>query len=774
MKRKFNITGMMCAACQANVSRAVSKVDGVKECNVSLLANNMVVEYDEHTTNDDKIIIAVENAGYGASVFVNESIKKIQEKRRQELHRQLVRLFISLGLLVVLMVVSMGGMLFHEYGNGFLSASDPNFGIEALVSVTIQFLLFIPIAGIHFQYFVSGYKSLFKLHPNMNSLIALGSTISCLYSLFGFVVMVVSFSKGDLMTVHMYWMNMYVESAAMILVFVSIGKYFEKKATNKTTASIAEMIALTPDTAYLAVGEEVKEVLTESLQIGDVVFVKPGLSIPVDGIIVEGSGNIDESVITGESTPVHKGVGDKVIGATVNRNGSFRFQVTSIGKDTTISKIVSLVEEASESKAPIARLADRISMFFVPVVIGLAAITFGVWMALFSSGLVPTPATSNPVSMSLRFAITVLVISCPCALGLATPVAIMVGTGKGAENGVLIKSAEAFERLEKIDLVLFDKTGTLTKGEMTLVQTKVFAGEEREAIQIAASLERYSEHSISIAFLNLAKEQKIDLFPVDDFVEIPGRGIRGGDFAIGNASLMASLGVDIAAAQGDFQQISEEGLTAVFLAKQDRLIALFGIGDPLKDEAKESLRELKKKGKKISIVTGDNRKTASVIAHRLEIDDLHAEVLPEGKAGIIKKLQEEGKRVAFVGDGINDAPALAQADVGIAIGAGVDVAIDAADIVLVRSSVSDVSNALELSRRVVLNIKENLLWAFLYNVLLIPLAAGVAYPYVSMQPMYGSIAMSISSGTVVLNALRLRFFNKAKKKEKKDEQKANC
>ena len=765
MKRKYNVTGMMCAACQANVTRAVCKVDGVKEANVSLLANNMVVEFDEQKASDEQIISAVKNAGYGASIFVNESIKKIQQKRERELHNRLVRLLVSLGLLVVLMVVSMGGMLLHEYGNGFMSASDPNFVTEALISVALQFAFFIPIAILQFHYFVSGFKSLFKLHPNMNSLIALGSTLSLLYSVFGYLMMIVGAVQGNHEAVHMYWMNMYVESAAMILVFVSIGKYFEKKATNKTTASIADMMALTPDTAYLVVGDEVKEVLTDTLQVDDIVMVKPGLSIPTDGVIIEGSGNIDESAITGESLPVHKTAGDKVIGATINRNGSFRFKVTSVGKDTTISQIIGLVEEASESKAPIARLADRISLIFVPAVIGLSIVTFAIWMILFETGTVATPTNSNAVSMSLRFAITVLVISCPCALGLATPVAIMVGTGKGAENGILIKSAEAFERLEKIGLVLFDKTGTLTKGEMSVVDSRVFHGGAAEAIQMAASLEQYSEHSISNAFLTLAKERGLDLFAVPGFEDVPGKGIQGNDYAIGNRLLMEGLGVEVGFADEDFNRLSEQGLTVVYFAKGKELVAIFAVGDPIKESTKTGLETLKNQGKKISIVTGDNKKTAQAIANQLGIDDLFAEVLPKDKADIVKKLQEQGKKVAFVGDGVNDAPALTQADVGIAIGAGVDVAIDAADIVLVKSDVSDVAAALRLSHKVVMNIKENLLWAFLYNVLLIPLAAGVAYPYVSMQPMYGSIAMSISSVTVVLNALRLRFFKKTEKQE---------
>ena len=759
MKKKYNVTGMMCAACQANVDRAVCKIDGVTNVNVSLLANNMVVEYDESKVNDDIIIEAVKKIGYGASPFVNESLKKIQEKKKKELRARLTHLIASLCLLALLMVVSMGGMMLHEYGH-WPSMDDPNFSLIAFIEVTLQTLILIPIIVINFNYFTSGFRSLFKLHPNMNSLIALGSTISALYSLYSYVMLIVGWVSNDVSQVMLNFMNLYFEAAAMILVFVSIGKYFEKRATNKTTESITNLMALTPDTAYVIRNGEEVEVQTESLLIDDFVVVKPGASIPTDGIIESGYGDIDEATITGESLPIHKTKGDKVIGATVNKNGSFTFRVTSVGKDTTISQIIGLVEKASESKAPMARLADKISLIFVPMVIGLSIVAFIVWMILTNLTIVSVPATSTPLSMSLRFAITVLVISCPCALGLATPVAIMVGTGKGAENGILIKSAEAFERLEKVDYVLFDKTGTITKGEMSVRSIKVFEGDEISLLKAAMAVEAHSEHPLSKAVVNEAKNRNIECLLCRSFEYIPGEGVEGDEIVIGNASLMKKKGIVFSKSDADFIHFSEQGWTPLYVAKKEKLIGLIAIGDEIKESSVSAIKSLQNLGKKVFIVTGDNKITAKAIASSLGVDDVYSEVLPGGKEAIVSRLQNEGHKVAFVGDGVNDAPALTKADIGIAVGAGSDIAIDSADIILVRSDPLDVVSAIELSHKVVLNIKENLGWAFFYNILLIPLAAGVLYPYVIMQPMYGSIAMSISSVTVVLNALRLRLFKR--------------
>ena len=759
MKKKYNVTGMMCASCQANVDHAVKKIDGVTSVNVSLLANNMVVDFDESKVSDENIINAVENVGYGASPFVNESLKKIQEKKRKELRARLTRLIFSLCLLALLMVVSMGGMMLHEYGH-WPSMDDPNFSLIAFLEVTLQILILIPIIIINFNYFTSGFKSLFKLHPNMNSLIALGSAISALYSLYSYVMLIVAWTNKDVSQVHLHYMNLYFEAAAMILVFVSIGKYFEKRATNKTTESITDLMALTPDTAYVIRNGEEVEVQTESLLIDDIVVVKPGQSIPTDGVILDGYGDIDESTITGESLPIHKSKGDKVIGATINKNGSFTFKVTSVGKDTTISQIIGLVEKASESKAPMARLADKISLIFVPTVIGLSIITFVVWMILTNLNIVPLAATRTPLSLSLRFAITVLVISCPCALGLATPVAIMVGTGKGAENGILIKSAEAFEGLEKVDTVLFDKTGTLTKGEMSVRSIKVYEGDETSLLKKAAAVEIHSEHPLSKAVVAEAKKQNIKFSESKGFEYVPGLGVEGDGISIGNASLMKNNGVDITKAEEDFRALSTQGWTPLCVAEKGSLVGLIAIGDEIKNNSKSAIKSLQNLGKKVAIVTGDNKVTAMAIAKALGVDEVYAEVLPGDKEEIVSRLQKEGHKVAFVGDGVNDAPALTRADIGIAIGAGSDIAIDSADIILVRSDPLDVVSAIELSHKVVLNIKENLGWAFFYNILLIPLAAGVLYPYVIMQPMYGSIAMSISSVTVVLNALRLRLFKR--------------
>ena len=764
MKKKYNVTGMMCAACQANVDHAVCKIDGVNSVNVSLLANNMVVDFDESKVSDETIIQAVTKVGYGASPFVNESLKAIQEKKKKELHGRLVRLIISLVLLAILMVVSMGGMALHEYSH-IPSMDDPNFSLIVFLEVTFQILILIPIIIINFSYFTNGFKSLFRLHPNMNSLIALGSTISTIYSLYSYTMMIVNWSLGQPGQVMHYFMNLYFESAAMILVFVSIGKYFEKRATNKTTESITNLMALTPDTAYvLRNGEEV-EVQTESLMIDDLVVVKPGQSIPTDGIIEEGYGNIDESTITGESLPIYKTKGDKVIGATINKNGSFTFRVTSVGKDTTISQIIGLVEKASESKAPISRLADKISSIFVPTVIGLSLITFVVWMIIthFNPGIVWNEMT--PFSFSLRFAITVLVVSCPCALGLATPVAIMVGTGKGAENGILIKSAEAFERLEKVDVLLFDKTGTLTKGQMSVRSIKVYEGDETSLLKEAAAVESHSEHPLSKAVVDEAKKQNISFSESQGFEYIPGQGVEGDGTVIGNASLMKEKGIDISKAETDFASFSEQGWTPLYVAKDNRLIGLIAIGDEVKENSKFAIKSLQNLGKKVFIVTGDNKITAQAIADSLGVDEVYSEVLPGDKESIVSKLQEEGHKVAFVGDGVNDAPALMKADVGIAVGAGSDIAIDSADIILVRNDPLDVVSAIKLSKKTVRIIKENLLWAFFYNILLIPVAAGVFYPILYMIPMFGSIAMSISSVTVVLNALRLRLFKRNLKGE---------
>ena len=773
MKKKYEVSGMMCAACQANVTRAVSKLDGVSHVNVSLLGKSMVVDFDSSKIDDSTIIGSVESAGYGCCVFVNETIAALNKKREQILAKTRKKLILSLILLVCLMVFSMGPMIPY-----FMDLIDhsPQMSLICILNVTAQIVFLIPIVILNIQHYVSGYRSLFKGHPNMQTLVALGSSISIVYGLYIFVVMIIAHLKGEASSVMSYSMNIYFESAAMIPVFISLGKYFEAKATNKTTASIASMMALVPETAIVYKEEKEVEVQTEEIDVDDIVVVKPGMAIPVDGEIVFGHASVDESAISGEALPVFKKEGDRVIGGTVNQEGSFRFRVTSVGKDTTLAKIISLVEEASDSKAPIARLADRVSSIFVPAVILVSLVTFTLWMILTGCGLA---GDAHPDwNLSLQLAVSVMVISCPCALGLATPVAIMVGTGKGAENGILIKSAEAFETSSNVDYVLFDKTGTLTKGEMRLRDLVTYGVEKDRILSEAASVEALSEHPLSVAITKEARAKGLEIEPCEDFVYFPGKGVMGSDLLIGNQALMVDNEIDFASVEADFARLSAQGNTVLFVAKEKRIVALFAVGDEEKATAADAIKALQEKGIKVAMVTGDNDVTARAIASRLGVDEVFSEVLPQDKERIVASIKEKGHRVCFVGDGINDAPALTSADVGIAIGAGTEIAIESSDIILANSDPYDIVFALHLSRRVVRNVKQNLAWAFFYNAILIPLAAGAFYAisvapnwftgsqsHLVLTPMIGSIAMSFSSVTVVLNALRLRRIKKNNPKE---------
>lgn len=759
MKKKFEVTGMSCSACQATITRVVGKLDGVDSANVSLLSRSMVVEYDEKKIKEDDIIKAVADSGYGAAPFVNQSVLKIQEKKKAELHRRFIRLIISLVFLVLLLTVSMGGMISERFFS-FPDHDATTYPAFVFAQIALEILFVAPIIVLNFHYFISGYKTLFKLHPNMDSLVALGSTVSLAYGLYSFVMIIIGWASSNHDLVMANSMNIYIESAGTIVFFVSLGKYFETRATNKTTSSIADLMSLTPDTAYVVRNEKIEEIETSLLEVGDIVVVKPGEGIPTDGVISEGNGDVDESLLTGESNPVYKKIGDRVIGGSVNKFGSFRFKVTSVGKDTNMSKIVSLVEQASESKAPIARLADRISLIFVPIVIALSLLTLTSWLIFtsFNGGV--------NVSLSIQLAISVLVISCPCALGLATPVAIMVGTGKGAENGILIKSAEAFEKVEKVDYVLFDKTGTLTKGEMTFHSLIFYMADENSLLREAASLETYSEHPLSKAVVREALSRGLRLEKSPDFVYEPGLGVSGNGLLIGNRLYMENHKIDLNRSIEDFSRLAQGGDTVLYVAKEMTLVGLIALGDQIKDDARATVNQLKRFGKRVALVTGDNRQSAASVAERLGIDEVFSEVLPQEKEQIVTSLQEKGFKVAFVGDGVNDAPSLTRADIGIAIGAGSDVAIDSADIILVHSDPLDVVMTIELSHRVVKNIKENLAWAFLYNIILIPVAAGVLYgvkifgdPLI-LTPTIASIAMSLSSVTVVLNALRLRFYKR--------------
>lgn len=773
MKKKYEVSGMMCAACQANVTRAVSKLDGVSHVNVSLLGKNMVVDFDAQRIDDSAIIGAVESAGYGCSIFVNETIASLNKKRAQSLKKTRKKLILSLISLLCLMVFSMGPMI--PYFMDLIDKS-PYMGLICVLNVAAQILFLIPIIILNFHHYSSGYRSLFKGHPNMQTLVALGSSISIAYGLYVFIAMVVAYANGDNASVMHHSMNIYFESAAMIPVFISLGKYFEAKATNKTTASIASMMALVPETAILYRNEQEVEVQTEEINIDDIVVVKPGMAIPVDGEIVFGHASVDESAISGEALPVHKKEGDKVIGGTVNQEGSFRFKVTSVGKDTTLAKIISLVEEASDSKAPIARLADRISAVFVPAVIAISTITFILWMTLTGLGLA---GERNPDwNLSFQLAVSVMVISCPCALGLATPVAIMVGTGKGAENGILIKSAEAFETASGVDYVLFDKTGTLTKGEMSVRRIVSYAGDENAILSRAASVESLSEHPLSIAVTREAKNRNLSLSPCEDFSYIPGKGVKGNGLVIGNRALVDEEKANVSRCEKDFESLSAEGNTVLYVCENKKAIALIAIGDEVKEGAREAIASLQKQGVSVAMVTGDNKVTANAIASTLGLDEVYSEVLPADKERIVNSVKKQGRRVCFVGDGINDAPALTSADVGIAIGAGTEIAIESSDIVLANSDPLDVVFAMKLSKKVMRNVRQNLTWAFFYNAILIPLAAGAFYAisvapnwftgsqsHLVLTPMIGSIAMSISSVTVVLNALRLRRIKKKNPKE---------
>lgn len=770
MKQKFEVKGMMCAACVANVERAVLHLPGVSSVNVSLLAKNMVVAFNPELVGTDQIMKAVDDAGYSCDIFVNQSIKAIQRKKAEEVKKRRNRLILSIILLLCLMVFSMGTMIpavmdwIHSTGY-----------MEAIMTfcVAMQLVLLVPILILNRHHFVSGYKSLWKRHPNMQALVALGSTASLVFGLYAFIRMIICWANGDPEGFMSFSMNIYFESAAMIPVFISIGKFIEAQATSKTTASIASMMALTPETAFLCVDDEVKEISCDALKEGDIVLVKPGASIPCDGIIIEGETSVDESMITGESVPVYKKPGDAVVGATVNQEGSIKFKVERVGKDTTIAKIIALVEEASETKAPLARLADRIASVFVPFVIVTSILVFILWMILTWTGV--AGADHPDVNLAFQLAVSVLVISCPCALGLATPVAVMVGTGRGAENGILIKSAEAFERLEKADTFVFDKTGTLTKGEMEVKEVIAFDGDEQSLLDLIAPYEAHSEHPLSKAIIKRFESLGGKIVPSDEFIYRPGKGVIGRDVAVGNKALMEEAGIDVASCQEEFDRLSKRGLTTLFVAKAKAIVGLIGIGDGIKPSAIKTVKSLQNARKTVVMLTGDNDITARAIADELGIKVVYAGVLPDGKEAIVSELQSQGHKVAFVGDGINDAPALMKADVGIAIGAGTDVAIESSDMILVRSDPADVYAGYQLSKRVVANIHQNLAWAFLYNLILIPLAAGALYGvivepnwftgnqnHLVLTPMIGSIAMSLSSITVVLNALRLRWFNRNK------------
>ncbi len=753
-KGKFEVTGMTCTACSSHVEKAVCQLDGVKEAAVSLMTNSMTVSYDEGALSAGDIIAAVEQAGYGASEGGNgakaaSAVQASGHSPMEEELRHMKRRFIgSLCFLVPLFYLSMGHMMglpipaiFHGREN-------------SLIFALAQFLLTLPILYLTDKYYKVGCRTLYHSAPHMDTLIAVGSAAAMLYGIFVLFQLAYGMGHGDWERVEQYRMDLYFESAGMILTLITLGKFLETRSRGKTSQAISKLMDLAPKTATVLRDGQEQELPVEEIAVGDLILVRPGQSVPVDGTITEGGSALDESAITGESIPVEKGIGDKVIAATINRTGTFTFRATRVGEDTTLAQIIRLVEEASASKAPIAKLADRVAGVFVPVVMAIAAATFLVWLILGDS-----------FSFALTAGVAVLVISCPCALGLATPVAIMVGTGKGAEHGILIKSAQSLETMHSVSTVVLDKTGTITQGTPKVTDLYPMGRTTTEELLcVAASLEHLSEHPLAEAIVDESRSREIPLCPVEGFQAIPGRGIRGevqeAVFWAGNRALMeeqgVALGQNIMIADG----LSAEGKTPLFFAKGTELMGIIAVADVVKTTSREAVTALRGMGIQVVMLTGDNQRTAEAIGRQVGVDRVVAQVMPQDKAQVVADLQKEGKRVAMVGDGINDAPALAMADVGLAIGAGTDVAIESADIVLMKSDLMDVVTAIQLSHATLRNIKQNLFWAFFYNIIGIPLAAGVFYPLLEWQlnPMFAAAAMSLSSVCVVSNALRLRMF----------------
>ena len=733
MTEKFNVTGMTCSACSAHVEKSVKKLNGVKSVNVNLLQNNMHVDFDETAVSVDDIINAVVSGGYGASVAGKEQEKK-DNKIDNEISNMKFRLIVSLVCLVPLMYISMGHMWGWPFLNVFHGAEN---GITFALT---QMLLMLPIMYVNRKYYITGFKTLFHGAPNMDSLIAIGSGAAFTYGIIAIYCIGYGLGHGDKEFAHSYMMNLYFESAAMILALITLGKFLESRAKGKTSQAIEKLIDLSPKTAVVIRDGKEVTVGVDDVQIGEIVAVKAGQSVPLDGVIVEGNGAIDESAITGESIAVEKNVGDKVIGATINK-------VEKVGEDTALSQIIHLVEEASASKAPIAKLADKVSGIFVPVVISIAVITIIVWLLL-----------GKGVSFALSMGISVLVISCPCALGLATPTAIMVGTGKGAQYGILTKSAESLETAHQVDTVVLDKTGTITEGKPSVTDIAPVGISDKELLQIAASIEYLSEHPLAKAIVE--KADGLEFSDVADFEQIVGQGVKGNvdgkKVLAGNYKMMRENNIEVS----EDEIFANDGKTSLYFAVDNKFVGIIAVADTIKETSRQAIEDMRNMGLDVIMLTGDNAVTANAIKNKLPLSSAVAEVLPSDKEEVVRKLQQSGHKVAMVGDGINDAPALTRADVGIAIGAGTDIAIESADIVLMKSNLQDVVTSIELSHSVIKNIKENLFWAFFYNALGIPIAAGVLYGIAGLKlnPMIAALAMSFSSVFVVSNALRLRFF----------------
>ena len=738
MKQTFQVTGMTCSACSAHVEKAVGKVPGVEACPVNLMLGSMTVTYDENTASAEQIIAAVIDAGYGAQGAEETDRVNLSAQQDEVLRAMGRRLVWSLVCLVPLFYLAMGHMLGLPVPGWFFTSQT-----GLWVFAGIQIALLIPIVILNRTYFTVGFSRLFKGAPNMDTLVALGAAAGVVYSL-------ITLIAG---TADIHMPEFYFESAGMILTLVTVGKYLEQRSRGKTTGAISALLALAPDSAVVKRDGKEITVAVEEIRTGDIVVVRQGGKIGVDGVVIAGHGAVDESALTGESLPVEKTVGDTLAAATVCRSGYLEMEASRVGSDTTLAQIVKLMEEAASSKAPISRLADKISGIFVPVVITIAAAAALLWYMV----------GQMPLHFCLSIGIAVLVISCPCALGLATPVAIMVGTGKAAEHGILIKSAESLETLHKVDTVVLDKTGTVTEGKPRVTDILCLGGlGENELLAIAAAVEQPSEHPLSHAITQAARERGLPLAPVAGFTAIPGGGVEaliaGDTIRAGNARMMEENGIDLSAYTGHAAALAENGKTPLFFARGEELLGIIAVADVVKPHSRDAIEQLRRMGKKVVLLTGDNQRTANAIAANLGIDQVIAQVLPADKAAKVEALRREGRTVAMVGDGINDAPALATADVGMAIGAGTDVAIESADIVLMKSSLQEIPTAIALSAAVIRNIRQNLFWAFFYNSIGIPVAAGILYPalHLTLNPMLAAAAMSMSSVCVVSNALRLR------------------
>lgn len=771
MKERFDVTGMTCSACSSHVEKSVSKLTGVENVSVNLLTNSMQVEFDENKLDTAGIIKAVEDAGYGAAVkdgHAKSGTKTSGQSDSQEnsglsaveqnVKNMKKRLIVSLIFWIPLMYVSMGHMIYQwlnipmpPFTMNFLHGNE-----NAITYAFTQFLLLLPILIANHKYFKNGFKTLWHRSPNMDSLIAIGAGAAILYGIFAIYRIGYAMGHGDMMVVHQYAHDLYFESAGTILTLITIGKYLETKSKGKTSEAITKLLNLAPKTVTV-VRDGVEQVVDAAdVEKGEIFLVKPGESVAVDGIVLEGKSSFDESAITGESIPVPKQEGDTIVSASINKSGLIRAKATKVGEDTTIAQIIRLVEEASSSKAPIAKMADKIAGVFVPAVITIALITGVIWLI-----------SGATFEFAMSTAIAVLVISCPCALGLATPVAIMVGTGKGAENGILIKSGDALETAHQIDTVVLDKTGTITQGKPVVTDIICTAGKsaaKTQLLQIAGSLEKGSEHPLAEAIVNYCVTNNISLEKVTDFNALFGKGIEGTvsgtHYYAGNEKMMEEKGISLSTEQkNQIQALAKQGRTPLLFADKKQFLGIVAVADVVKPTSKEAVQKFRDYGIHVIMLTGDNEVTAQAIKEQVGIDEVVAGVLPTQKEEKISALKQAGHKVAMIGDGVNDAPALASADVGIAIGAGTDVAIESADIVLMKNDLLDAVGAVKLSKAVIRNIKENLFWAFFYNSIGIPLAAGVLYPLfqIKLNPMFGAAAMSLSSVCVVSNALRLRW-----------------